>query len=101
MNGDPQKRKVLYEALTKDGYDLGTYEEYSAKLDDPAKVRALYDGIKGKYDVGDFEVFSAKVGPSFQQPLQPTTTPAFGAERYYMAMDSVWKSCRTQLVAMQ
>lgn len=39
---------------------------------------------------------------SVESSLRPLESPLkSGAERYYLAMDSVWKSCRTQLVAMQ
>ena len=80
MNGDPQKRKVLYEALTKDGYALGTLDEFSSKMDDPNKAKALYDGItKDGYEVGDFETFNAKVGSPKPAALSSMTTPLSGA----------------------
>lgn len=80
MNGDPQKRKVLYEALTKDGYALGTLDEFSSKMDDPNKAKALYDGItKDGYQVGDFETFNAKVGSPKPAALSSMTTPVSGA----------------------
>jgi len=80
MNGDPQKRKVLYEALTKDGYALGTLDEFSSKMDDPNKAKALYDGItKDGYEVGDFETFNAKVGSPKPAALSSMTTPLPGA----------------------
>lgn len=80
MNGDPQKRKVLYEALTKDGYALGTLDEFSSKMDDPNKAKALYDGItKDGYQVGDFETFNAKVGSPKPAALSSMTTPLPGA----------------------
>ncbi len=61
----PHKRWILYDGLTKEGYDLGTYAEFDAKMENPEKVRALYNGItKDGYDVGSYEEFYAKVGPS-------------------------------------
>ncbi|MBK7103110.1 MAG: hypothetical protein IPH63_15200, partial [Flavobacteriales bacterium] len=56
-------RTALYDALAS-RYDLGTFDEFNAKLDDPIKVKALYDGISSDgYDVGEFETFKSKFGP--------------------------------------
>ncbi len=52
------KRQVLYDALVKDGYDLGDFDSFSAKLDDPKKRRILHFAItKDGYDVGDLDSF--------------------------------------------
>lgn len=72
MVNDPQKRKLLYDALTSDGYQIGSFEEFSAKLENPEKVKALYDGItKDGYNVGDYQTFYGKVGPSKSAPEIP------------------------------
>src|SRR5690554_2955338 len=72
MNGNPDKKKVLYDALTKDGYQLGSFDEFTQKLGDPNKVRALYDGIsKDGYDVGDFDTFTTKLGLGASPPAAP------------------------------
>lgn len=54
------KKKVLYEAVSKK-YDLGTYDEFEKKLQDPAKRKALYDHIGKEYELGTYPEFESKV----------------------------------------
>ena len=54
------KRKILFDAVSKD-FDVGTFDEFNKKLDDPAKQKALYDAVGVKYDLGTFDEFSNKV----------------------------------------
>ncbi|MCB0262314.1 MAG: hypothetical protein KDH95_06190 [Calditrichaeota bacterium] len=56
-----EKIRVLYDALSPE-YDLGDFETFSQKLQDPAKRRSFYDEISKSYNLGDFETFSQKVG---------------------------------------
>jgi hypothetical protein len=82
MPFDPtDKAKLLYDAVSKD-YDLGTYDEFQAKLKDPTKRKAFFDGIGHEYDLGDYNTFNQKLGydsqevkeqsqPQPQQPVQP------------------------------
>lgn len=72
------KTKILYDQLTKDGYDIGDYNSFSNNVKDDNKRKNLYNAItKDGYDVGDYDTFSAKlVGNS--QPTgvdNVTTTP--------------------------
>ena len=55
------KRKALYDALSGE-YDLGTYEDFSAKLNDESKRKALYDAAGQDYDLGTYEEYSSKLG---------------------------------------
>ena len=57
------KRKILYDALTKDGYDVGDYDSYINNLNDESKRKSLYDAIKDVYDVGDYDSFSRNISP--------------------------------------
>ena len=78
------KRKALYEGL-KDTYDLGaTYEDFSKKLDDPAKAKAFYDAVGKDYDLGDtFDAFQAKIAhdPAPQQPAAPANAQPAAPEQ--------------------
>ena len=55
------KTKLLYDAVSKD-YDIGTYDDFSKKLQDPIKRKAFYDGVGNEYSLGEFDDFSAKIG---------------------------------------
>ncbi len=59
---DPKqdKIKILHEAVSKK-YDVGTLEEFAAKLQDPSKRKAFYDGVGQEYELGSFEEFENKV----------------------------------------
>lgn len=63
------KRKVLYEQLSKD-YDLGDFDSFSAKLDDENKRKALYDAVSEEYELGDYDSFVNKIAPA--KTYQPT-----------------------------
>ena len=56
------KTKILYDQLTKDGYDVGDYNSFSNNVKDDNKRKTLYNTItKDGYDVGDYDIFSAKL----------------------------------------
>ena len=38
------KSKILYDAVSKD-YDIGSYDEFSSKLQNPEKRKAFYEGV--------------------------------------------------------
>ena len=57
------KTKVLYDAVSKD-YNIGSYDEFSKKLQDPVKRKAFYDGVGNEYSLGTYDEFSSKVGGS-------------------------------------
>ena len=54
------KTKVLYDALSPK-YKLGTFDEFSKKLQDPAKRKVFYDAVSPTYKLGDYDEFSSKV----------------------------------------
>lgn len=60
-NSTKTKRQILYEALTRDGYDLGDYNSFSSKIDDHTIRRNFYDVISCHYDLGSYEDFSRKL----------------------------------------
>jgi uncharacterized protein with von Willebrand factor type A (vWA) domain len=55
------KLKILYDAVSKD-YDLGTFNEFATKIQDPTKRKAFYDGVGKEYDLGSYSDFEQKVG---------------------------------------
>ena len=73
MNDNIQK---LYGALQKYGYnDLGTAEEFGAKVQDDSSRRKLYDAMSrdGFDDLGTYEEFSGKLMQDAKpQPVQAT-----------------------------
>lgn len=54
------KRK-LYDALSQD-YDMGSYEQFCADLNDEGKRRKLYDATSQDYDLGTWDSFSQQLG---------------------------------------
>jgi hypothetical protein len=65
LNIEPQvpmqdKAKLLYDAVSKD-YNIGTYDEFYKKIQDPIKRKAFYDGVGNEYNLGSYDEFSNKV----------------------------------------
>lgn len=56
------KSKVLYDVVSKD-YDIGSYDEFSSKLQNPEKRKAFYEGVGKEYALGSYEEFESKVAP--------------------------------------
>ena len=63
-------KKKLYDALSEE-YDLGTFEQFSADIDNEEKRRKLYDATSNDYDYGDYDSFSAQLGFN-NQPAETT-----------------------------
>jgi hypothetical protein len=56
----PDKIKLLYDAASKK-YNVGTFEEFSNKLQDESKRKAFFDIASNDFDLGDFNSFTNKV----------------------------------------
>lgn len=56
----PDKIEILHSAVSQD-YDIGTLEEFSAKLQDPEKQKAFFEGVGSEYNLGTFSEFQTKV----------------------------------------
>jgi len=56
------KKKVLYDAVSKD-YNIGTFDEFSKKLEDPTKRKLFYEGVGKEYQLGTFQEFENKITP--------------------------------------
>lgn len=56
-------QKSLYDALTKYGYDLGTFDSFSKNVSDETKHKTLHETItRDNWDVGDYDSFSKNLG---------------------------------------
>lgn len=74
MPGNDDKKKVLYDAVSKD-YDIGTYDDFVNKLSDPTKRKAFYEGVGSEYDLGDYNTFNQKLGYDSQETKQKSQLP--------------------------
>ena len=54
-------KRVLFDILTLNNFDLGDYETFSQKMNDEKKRRIFYDAVSEEYDIGSWEEFSDKV----------------------------------------
>ena len=53
-------KKWLYDALSKKGYDLGSYKDYEVHSSEPESQKWLYDSsVKAGLDVGSFDEFQS------------------------------------------
>ncbi len=102
MTDDTNKRK-LYDALSADYSDLGSFEQFSAKVEDEGSRRKLYDAIKDEFeDIGDFDSFSKKlVGTPKPKHLTPEETyqlaqPGTSTYDYQGALPKVKQTARPQ-----
>lgn len=66
MDQENDKIKLLYDAASSE-YDLGSYDEFAVKIQDPSKRRALYDAIGVKYDLGSYDEFESKIVDSVKK----------------------------------
>ncbi len=88
------KSQLLYNAVSKD-YDLGTYDDFSKKLQDPVKRKAFYEGVGKEYDLGSYDDFSTKIGVSTEKKnlggdgLPATGLPSLSTENIDINADPV------------
>jgi len=50
----------LYNTVSEQ-YDIGTYDSFSGKMQDPKKRRIFYDSLADQYELPDYETFQLKV----------------------------------------
>lgn len=68
---DPKK---LYDTLTKDGYDMGSYDEFTKSMTSPQSQQKLYSTLtKDGYDMGSFNDFSIGIGQKKNDGSTPST----------------------------
>lgn len=57
-----QKRYVIYRFLIEDGYDVGDFETFSEKLNNPEKQKSVYNELfRLGFEVGSFSSFAQKI----------------------------------------
>lgn len=71
-----EKARSLYRTALKDGYDLGTFEEFTSSLKDEKAQQSLYDALSADdYDLGDFDSFQGSLtAPSLKERAIGTPT---------------------------
>lgn len=69
------KSKILYDAVSKD-YDIGTYDDFKSKLQDPLKRKAFYDGVGTEYQLGTYEEFESKIGEPVKKKESTSQRPS-------------------------
>jgi hypothetical protein len=80
------KRKILYDAVSEE-YDLGTYEEFNQKLDNPEKRKVLYEAVGSKYNLGTYDEFNTKVGTQKKSPSGTSSDDLQAARDNLFAQD--------------
>ena len=59
----PDPRKKLYDALTTNNFELGTFEEFNSKMDNPDSRQKFYKAVStNNFDLGSFDDFESKIG---------------------------------------
>jgi hypothetical protein len=66
----PDPRKKLYSALSSK-YDLGSYDEFNSKMNNPESRKKLFDSASKNFDLGSYNDFESKVKK--KEVLQPTS----------------------------
>lgn len=59
--GGDEKLRALHAAVSKD-YDIGDFETFKQKLQNPEKRKAFYNGIGNEYQLGSYDDFEKKIG---------------------------------------
>ncbi len=91
--GENDKKRILYEVLSE-SYDLGSYDEYTRKLDIESKRRSLYDAASKKHDLGSWEEFNKELGYSVvKNPPQSHNAQNYGVQSTQWATFSIQDVC--------
>ena len=81
----PNNIEKLYQNLKADGYQLGSFDEFSKNMSDSTKADKLYQNLSADgYQLGSREDFFGKIKPqpTEQQPAVPTPQPQKKLESY-------------------
>ncbi|MCK5139972.1 MAG: hypothetical protein KAQ85_09040, partial [Thermodesulfovibrionia bacterium] len=69
------KLKILYDAGSEQ-FNLGTFDEFTVKMQDEDKRKTLYDNLSEQYNLGTFEEYNTKISSSLGvTPSKPQVTP--------------------------
>jgi hypothetical protein len=79
MPVNTDKARLIYNAVSQD-YDVGDFEIFAAKMNEPSKRRLVYDAVSKKYDVGKtFEDFDSVLWRNDAQNLPTLRGTGFKA----------------------
>lgn len=83
MGNVTDNRRKLYNAVSKDYSDIGSWEEFNRKMDNEANRKKLYATVRNGYsDIGSWDDFNARMYQAPRQvSSQRTTTPQSSAPR--------------------
>lgn len=56
----PNSREKLYGALSSK-FDIGSYEEFDTKMNNPESRKKLYEHVSSSFDLGSYEEFESKI----------------------------------------
>lgn len=70
MPQQDDKTKILYDAVSQK-YDIGSFDDFSKKLQDPSKRKAFYDGVGQEFQLGAYDEFENKIGVKKKEPSAP------------------------------
>jgi broad specificity phosphatase PhoE len=68
------KLRLLHTAIGKE-YNLGSFDEFKQKIQDPTKRQKLYDAVGKEYDLGSYDDFESKLGFKGKPQVPPVTPP--------------------------
>jgi hypothetical protein len=71
----PDSRKKLYDLISSE-YNLGSFEQFNAKMDSPESRKKLYGLVSQKFNLGSFETFESKVAPKKKEASSPPAPKA-------------------------
>jgi len=69
-----EKLRALYDA-TSQQFDLGDFDAFREKMQDPQKQEAFYKAVSPSFDLGDFGAFQQKIALSPTLSDQPASNP--------------------------
>ena len=69
--------QALYNSVSED-YDVGTFDTFSDKMQDPTKRRSFYNAISNEFDLPEYDQFEARV---------TTTAPAINPQDVFIDPD--------------
>lgn len=71
------KLRLLHTAIGKE-YNLGSFDEFKQKIQDPDKRKKLYDAVGKEYNLGNYDDFQTKLGfgnKGQTTPIAPQAAP--------------------------
>lgn len=75
VSGGDDKLRLLHTAVGHE-YNLGSFEEFKQKMQNPDKRKQFYDAVGKHYNLGTYDQFESKIGGGKQStPISPVAPP--------------------------